>query len=145
MDTSIATQLAQLRAKGSNPLDLKAQKIQHSQSLIFDPRVAATQDFDSLFLICHEAFHELCLLDSRFAGFANSLFSQHSKRQDRTQMTSVQNDQLNILLNDFLGLVGGRLLLKPALKAVEWLVRRFRLVAAAASSTSSSISKIRTN
>lgn len=129
MATSIATQLAQLRAKGSNPTDFKAQKIQHSQSLIFEPRVAATQNFDSLFLMCHEAFHELCLLDSRFTGFASSIFSEQSKQEDRTQMTSVQNDKLNTLLEDFLGLVGGRLLLKPALKAVEWLVRRFRLVA----------------
>lgn len=144
MATSIATQLAQLRAKGSNPVDSQAQKIQHSQSLIFDPRVAATQDFDSLFLICHEAFQELCLMDSRFTGFAGSIFSKQSKQQDRTQMTSVQSHQLNTLLDDFLGLVGGRLLLKPALKAVEWLVRRFRLVAASsASSTSSSISNIR--
>lgn len=128
MANSIAAQLAQLRAKGSNPLDLKAQKIQHSHSLIFDPRVAATQDFDSLFIICCEAFHDLCMLDSRFTGFARSIFSEQSKQQDRAQMTSTQNDQLNVLLEDFLGLVAGRLLLKPALKAVEWLVRRFRLV-----------------
>lgn len=139
MATSIAAQLAQLRAQGSNPLDFKAQKIQHSQSLIFDRRVAATQDFDSLFLICHEAFRELCLLDSRFTGFANSIFSEQSKQQDRTQMTSLQNDQLNTLLDDFLGLIGGRLLLKPALKAVEWLVRRFRSVFAAAIATASPI------
>lgn len=29
-------------------------------------------------------------------------------------------------LEAFLALVGGRLLLNPAIKAVEWLVRRFR-------------------
>ena len=133
MATSIAAQLAQIRAKGSNPLDSKAHKIQHSQSLIFDPGVAVTQSFDSLFILCREAFNELCLLDSRFTGFATSIFSEQSKNQDRTQMTSMQNDQLNTVLEDFLGLVGVRLLLKPALKAVEWLVRRFRLVAAASS------------
>lgn len=139
MATSVAVQLAQLRAKGSNPLDSKAQKIQHSESLIFDARVAATQDFDSLFLVCHEAFHELCLLDSRFTVFASNIFSEQSKQQDRMQMTRVQNDKLNTLLDDFLGLVGGRLLLKPALKAVEWLVRRFRLVTAAASPPTSNV------
>lgn len=124
--SSLAAQLAQVQAKGSNPLDLTAQKGQHSQSLIFEPRVAATQDFDSIFLICYEGFRELCRMDSRFTGFTKSIFSEQSKKQDRTQMTALQNDQLDTVLSDFLGLIGGRLLLKPALKAVEWLVRRFR-------------------
>ncbi len=128
--TSLAAQLAQIRAKGSNPLDLKAQKKDHSQSLIFEASVAAAQDFDIIFSICNEGFRELCELDSRFTGFANNIFSEQSKRQDRTQMTSLQNDRLNAALEDFLGVVGGRLLLKPALKAVEWLVRRFRSVEA---------------
>ena len=127
--SSLAAQLAQIQAKGSNPLDITAQKKRHSQSLIFEPHVAATQDFDSIFLICYEGFSELCRVDSRFTGFAKNVFSEQSKKQDRAQMTALQNDQLNIVLNDFLALVGGRLLLKPALKAVEWLVRRFRSVA----------------
>lgn len=128
MATSLALQLAALRAKGPNLLDLKEQKKYHSQSLLFDPLVAATQDFSSLYAICNEGFHELCQLDPRFTAFRHSIFSEQSKREDRTQMTSVQNDQLNTALQDFLHLVGSRLLLKPALKAVEWLVRRFRSV-----------------
>lgn len=129
MTSSLAAQLAQIQAKGSNPLDLKAQKKQHSQSLIFEPAVATAQDFDTIFLLCYEGFRELCRIDSRFTGFTKSIFSEQSKSQDRTQMTVVQNDQLDSVLEDFLDLVGGRLLLKPALKAVEWLVRRFRSVA----------------
>ena len=45
-------------------------------------------------------------------------------------MNRSQNEQLDAIVEDFLSLVGGRLLLKPALKAVEWLVRRFRSVEA---------------
>jgi len=41
-------------------------------------------------------------------------------------MTSEQNAELDKKLESFLGLVGGRLRLNPAIKAVEWLVRRFR-------------------
>lgn len=128
MASSLALQLAALQANGANPLDLKTQKKYHSQSLLFNPLVAATQEFDSLYAICNEGFHDLCHLDPRFTTFRHSIFSEQSKREDRTQMSSVQNDQLNTALEDFLHLVGSRLLLKPALKAVEWLVRRFRSV-----------------
>lgn len=126
MASSLSLQLAQIRVKGVNPLDLKAQKREHSRSLLFDPRIAAVQDFDTIFLLCNEGFQELCQLDTRFILFSQTVFSEQSKYQDRAQMTVQQNDQLNILLEDFLGLIGNWLHLKPALKAIEWLVRRFR-------------------
>lgn len=126
MSSSLVTQLAQIRAQGANPLDLKAQTKAHSQSLLFDARVAATQDFETIFWVCNEGFQDLCRLDSRFADFAQSIFSEQSKQADRTQMTAVQNSQLDRNLERFLGMVSGKLLLKPALKAVEWLIRRFR-------------------
>ena len=128
MATALASQLAQIRAHSTNPLDLKAQKKAHSRSLLYEPGLAATQDFDSLFQLCYEGFQELCRMDLRFAGFANNLFSEQSKQEDRTQMTAAQNQQLDVVLEEFLHLVGSKLLLRPALKAVEWLVRRFRSV-----------------
>lgn len=128
MVTSLASQLAQIRAHSTNSLDLKAQKKAHSKSLLFNPHHAANQDFDTLFQICHEGWQELCRLDPRFLNFAGNLFSEQSKQEDRTQMTAAQNENLNNVLEDFMGLIGARLLLKPALKALEWLVRRFRYV-----------------
>ena len=128
MATALTAQLAQIRAKTTNSLDLKAQKKAHSQSLLFDPPVAATQDFDTIYQVCCEGYQELCQLDSRFNSFARNIFSEQSKQEDRTQMTAEQNQELDVVLEKFLGLVGGRLLLKPAIKAVEWLVRRFRSV-----------------
>ncbi|CAD6593091.1 MAG: snoRNA-binding rRNA-processing protein utp10 [Alectoria sarmentosa] len=127
MATALASQLAQIRAYSTNPLDLKAQKKAHSRSLLYEPGVAASQDFDSLYQICYEGFQELCRLDSRFDGFDKNLFSEQSKQEDRTQMTAAQNQQLDVVLEEFLHLVSSRLLLKPALKAVEWLIRRFRV------------------
>ncbi|KAK4694470.1 U3 small nucleolar RNA-associated protein 10, partial [Lecanoromycetidae sp. Uapishka_2] len=127
MATALAAQLAKIRAQSTNALDLKAQKKAHSQSLLFEPHVASTQDFDTLYQLCFEGFEELCQLDPRLREFASSLFSEQSKQEDRTQMTAAQNEQLNPAVEEFLGLVGSKLLLKPALKAVEWLVRRFRL------------------
>jgi U3 small nucleolar RNA-associated protein 10 len=41
-------------------------------------------------------------------------------------MTADENSELDKRLESFLGLVGGYLRLKPGIKAVEWLVRRFK-------------------
>ena len=128
MATALATQLAHLRAQSTKSFDLKAQKKAHSQSLLFDPHTASTQDFDYIFEVCYEGYEDLCRLDTRFSQFAANIFNEQSKQEDRTQMTEAQNKELDIVLEGFLSLVGGKLLLKPALKAVEWLVRRFRLV-----------------
>ncbi|KAL8953486.1 MAG: hypothetical protein Q9222_000690 [Ikaeria aurantiellina] len=127
MASSLASQLAHIRVQGISPLDLKAQKKAHSKSLLFDEHHAAIQDFDTLFQICHEGYQDLCRLDPRFMAFAGNLFSPQSKQEDRTLMTLAQNETLDNVLEDFMGLIGSRLLLKPALKALEWLVRRFRL------------------
>ncbi|KAI9843176.1 MAG: snoRNA-binding rRNA-processing protein utp10 [Thelocarpon superellum] len=127
MASSLAQQLSQIAAKSTNSLDLRAQKAAHARSLLFDPKVAATQDFDTIYTICAEAFHELARLDPRFLPFARTIFSEQSKQEDRTQLTESENHDLDKVLEDFLSLVGARLLLKPAVKAVEWLVRRFRV------------------
>ena len=145
MTSALQSQLAQIAAKSTNSLDLKAQKKAHSQSLIFEPRVAATQDLDTIYQICYEGFQELCQLDARFMSFARSIFSEQSKQEDRTQMTAAQNSELDLALEDFLGLVGAKLLLKPAQKAVEWLVRRFKLVLNQISGQSNSTGTERTH
>ncbi|GME28642.1 u3 small nucleolar rna-associated protein [Neofusicoccum parvum] len=127
MTSALQQQLAQIAASSTHQLDLKAQKVAHGKSLLFEPKVAASQDFNTVYQICHEGFQELCMLDPRFAAFAQNLFSEQSKTEDRTQMTKQENEELDTVLERFLGLVGARLLLKPAVKAVEWLVRRFRI------------------
>lgn len=126
MATSLAAQLSQIAAKSTHELDLKSQRIAHSQSLIFDRKIAGSQDFDTIFDICFEGFQELCSLDARFEVFGRTIFSEQSKAEDRAQINAAQNKELDVVIEAFLGLVGGRLQLSPAVKAVDWLVRRFR-------------------
>jgi U3 small nucleolar RNA-associated protein 10 len=126
MATALAAQLAQIAANSKASLDVKAQKAAHSKSLIFEPRVAASQDFQTLYAICREGFDELCQLDSRFVPFGTTLFSEQSKNEDRTQMTAAENAELDKRVNSFLRLAGSRLRLMPTIKAIEWLIRRFR-------------------
>lgn len=128
MAPALASQLSQLRAASANHLDLKTQSKAHSQSLLFDAEVAKNQDIDTIFDFCSEGFQDLCLLDDRHALYYNDLFSDHSKRLDRSQMTKLQNEQIDVALEGFLSLVGAKLHLKPALRSVEWLIRKFRFV-----------------
>lgn len=138
MATALQQQLAQIAKKSTDQLDLKAQRAQHSKSLLFDPRVASNQTFETIYQICAEAFQELCMLDARFAPFAANLFSEQSKSEERINLTKKENEHLDHIIDSFLGLVSSRLLLRPGLKAVEWLVRRFRYVSATATAQSSS-------
>jgi U3 small nucleolar RNA-associated protein 10 len=126
MPTSLSAQLAQIAAGSKNTLDVKAQKAAHAKSLIFEPRVAASQNYQALYTICREGYDELCHLDARFAPFASTLFSEQSQNEDRSQMTAAEGAELDKKIKSFLRLVGGRLRLMPAIKAVEWLIRRFR-------------------
>jgi U3 small nucleolar RNA-associated protein 10 len=128
MATNLANQLSHIAAHSAESLNTKAQKAAHSKSLIFEPRIAASQSFDTIYTICYEGFQELCLLDERFTEFQRNIFSERSQEEERTQMTAEENAQLDKSLESFLALVGGRLRLNPAVKAVEWLVRRFRYI-----------------
>lgn len=126
MASSFAAQLNEIAAKSNNELDLKAQKTAHSQSLIFEKRIAAAQDFDTIYQLCLEGFEDLCKIDPRFRDYERNLFSRQSKTQERDQMTAQQNATLDTVIEACLGLLGARLLLSPAVKVAEWLVRRFR-------------------
>ncbi|EHK16683.1 uncharacterized protein TRIVIDRAFT_41047 [Trichoderma virens Gv29-8] len=127
MATSLAAQLAQVAANSKSSLDIKAQRAAHSKSLIWEPRVAAAQSYQTLYATCHQGFEELCQLDGRFTAFQSTLFSEESQDQDRNQLTITENEELDRHIEAFLRLVGSRLRLMPAIKAVEWLIRRFNI------------------
>ena len=127
MASSLAAQLAQVAANSKSSLNVKAQKAAHSKSLIWEPRVAAAQSYQTLYTTCHQGFEELCQLDSRFAHFQATIFGEDSQTQDRNQLSPAENQELDKQIDAFLRLAGARLRLMPAIKAIEWLIRRFRL------------------
>src|SRR3954469_19582159 len=95
MATNLAAQLSLLANQSSNSLNLKAQKAAHSKSLIFEPRVAASQSFHTIYSLCHEGFQELCLLDGRFLEFQKTIFSEQSQDEERTMLTAEENSELD--------------------------------------------------
>ena len=126
MATALASQLAQISGGARNPLDLKAKRKAHSQSLLFEPQEAISQDFDTLYEIGTRGFQDLCLQDSRFYAFSRSLFGENCRAIERTSLTQQQNDDLDAVVEDFLHLVATKATLKPAIKSIEWIIRRFR-------------------
>ena len=126
--SSLQKQLAAIAAESSNQIDLKAQRVAHSKSLLFEAQSARDQDFYTLFQICYDGYAELCALDHRFISFRTTLFNEQSINTERLQFTLEEAADLNKTLENFMSLIGGRLLLRPAIKAIEWLIRRFRFV-----------------
>ena len=127
MATLFAQQLREIAAKSTNELDLRSRREAHAESLIFERNVAFKQDWETLYQICSEGFQELCLLDKRFQDFERNLFGPSSKDQDREQLNKAQNEALDSVLEQCLQILGSRLTLRPGIKALEWLVRRFRV------------------
>lgn len=123
--SSLSQQLSKLG--GGSTVDRAKKLKQHSRSLIYEPKVAQDQDYSFIHAIGVEGLRELVSLDSRFSQFENNLFSDTSIDVDRLVQTQEQNDQLDKGINAFLSLVAPFLMLTPAVKALEWLIRRFHV------------------
>lgn len=124
--SSLSQQLKAISDKtASVALDRKTRSRIHLRSVIFAPKVAATQDYDYLYVIGREGFDELCDIDKRFVKFGNTIFSEQSIQTDRDVEDQKVVAQLKITLTAFLELLGPYYHLNSAVKALEWLIRRF--------------------
>lgn len=128
MATSLQAQLLAQANRGVASLDLEVQKRAHSKSLVWEPKEASRQSLQNIYSVCSQAFKDLCTLDLRFSRFADTLFSEQSQDQDRTTMTEAENAKLDEEIESFLRLSSRYLELNTTVKAVEWLVRKFRYV-----------------
>ncbi|KAK9479276.1 hypothetical protein V1514DRAFT_328929 [Lipomyces japonicus] len=129
MASSLAHQLSNIKAKAAtvSSLDRKKRQKSHAVSLIYEPKIAVTQDFDTIFFTSLEALRELQTIDPRFQAFEKSLFSETSISVDRFIQTKEQNAAIDKAVESFLALIAPRILLQPAVVALEWLVRRFKI------------------
>ncbi|KAK9240970.1 hypothetical protein V1525DRAFT_368809 [Lipomyces kononenkoae] len=129
MASSLVRQLSSIKAKAASAstLDRKKRQKSHAVSLIYDPKDAVTQDLDSIYLVAVKGLQDLESIDHRFRTFEKSLFSETSISIDRYVQTPEQNASLDKAVESFLALLGPRALLQPAIQALEWLVRRFKI------------------
>ncbi|XP_022637564.1 uncharacterized protein At3g06530 isoform X2 [Vigna radiata var. radiata] len=126
MATSLASQLETLRSfakADSEPLKRPFTR----PSILFDPKEAADIDIETLFSLALEGLEVLIGKDERFRNYKNDLFSHRSKELDRELLGIEQNNQLNVSIASYLRLLSGYFLLRPALKTLEYLIRRHKI------------------
>lgn len=64
---------------------------------------------------------------AEFRAYEQTLFSPKSKETERLQLTSDENAALDEQITSFLRLLSPFFLLKPAHKALEYLIRKYRI------------------
>ncbi|KAL3243168.1 hypothetical protein MRX96_002399 [Rhipicephalus microplus] len=121
--TSLARQLQKLAA----PQTSAAQGDQKRASFLFDPREAAALDTDTAYAIGTTGLEELTTLNEAFARFEENLFSESAKFLERAVKSKEENAILDGQIEEFLLLLSPHFLLRPAHKALEWLVYRFHV------------------
>ncbi|KAI8334013.1 hypothetical protein BC941DRAFT_473243 [Chlamydoabsidia padenii] len=97
----------------------------HKPSFLFTSKEAADQDLETIYSLAHNGFLELVNLDSVFAPYETTLFSEKSKSINRVLLTAKENTKLNDSISGFLRQLSPYFLLNPAGKVLEWLIRRF--------------------
>lgn len=126
--SSLSDQLAQVAASNASvAFDRKKRQKLHSASLIYNPKTAATQDYETIFENALGALQELCDIEPRFQVFSKTLFSETSITIDRNVQSKEENKNLDNAINAYLLMVSSKWHLAPALHATEWLVRRFQI------------------
>ncbi|KAJ1789442.1 snoRNA-binding rRNA-processing protein utp10, partial [Coemansia sp. RSA 2399] len=125
MTSSLASQLYQMRNVDRIISTERAQKIR--ASFLFDGRQAADMDNQTIFDIGRDGLEELRKTNHKFDVYASTLFSEAVKDLDRVLQTKDENRKLDESIRSFLFLLAPHFLTKPAGKAIEWLIRRFRI------------------
>ncbi|KAI1320098.1 HEAT repeat-containing protein 1 [Mortierella claussenii] len=123
--SSLAQQLKRIGTADANKGSEKAAR--HRASFLFDSKQAADYDIDTIFSIGANGIAELKQLDEKFAPFEQTLFSESMKSVDRVLQTNEDNAKLDESIALFLRQLSPYFLLKPSGKALEWLIRRFRI------------------
>jgi U3 small nucleolar RNA-associated protein 10 len=98
-----------------------------SASYLFDEKEAADIDDASIWAIGKQGLEELKALDPVFGKYEVVLFGERTLDLHRAQLTAQQNESLDGNLCTFLRLLSPYFMTKAAHKALEWLIRKFRV------------------
>ncbi|KAL5263147.1 hypothetical protein ACHWQZ_G008532 [Mnemiopsis leidyi] len=105
---------------------VKGGAIQHS-SLIFSTRIASDYDVQDIYDIGINGFEELVTLNPCFAQFRNTLFHPNAGKFERMLKSAEFLAGVDSEIELFLAHVSNYGLLSPAHKALEWLVRSYKI------------------
>uniref|UniRef100_T1J0A3 HEAT repeat-containing protein 1 n=1 Tax=Strigamia maritima TaxID=126957 RepID=T1J0A3_STRMM len=96
-------------------------------SFLFDPKEAANLERSTAYCLGLNGLEELILIDEDFKSYENTLFSESSQMFERSVQTKEINKKLDDVISDFLFRLSPYVLLRPAHKALEWLVYRYHI------------------
>ncbi|XP_062859270.1 HEAT repeat-containing protein 1 [Trichomycterus rosablanca] len=122
--TSLAHQLKRLALPQNDPNLLSRREV---ASVLFNSKDAAGMDRSTIYALGCTGLEELLGIDAAFAEFQETLFSQASLTLERSVQSKEVNKKLDKGIELFLTRLSPYFLLKPALKCLEWLVRRFHI------------------
>ncbi|GAV00112.1 hypothetical protein RvY_11006 [Ramazzottius varieornatus] len=124
MATSLARQLQKLAAPQTDTFLHQGRK---KASLLFEAGEAANYDIQDIYGIGLGGLQELQLLNDAFTTFESTLFAEVSQSIERSVQTSDVNKQLDARIAEFLRLISPYVMVRPAQKAIEWLLVRFHI------------------
>lgn len=96
-------------------------------SFLFNSTESSKMRKDEIYLISLDGLSELITLDSRFSSFRDSLYSSKSVQFNRELQNQEINEKLDSTIEDFLHLLSPYYLLNPAHKALEFLIRVYKI------------------
>lgn len=119
---SLAEQLRQLQIPGQAVIQQISSK---SFSLLFDSKTAASLDNEAICNIGLHGYEELRSIDPAFDKF-RQLFDSNSIQFQRNLLDEDASKKVSQRIQEYLILLTPYLLLKPAQKTLEWLIRRYQ-------------------
>ncbi|KAJ8305572.1 hypothetical protein KUTeg_016117 [Tegillarca granosa] len=122
--TSLAKQLQRLAVPHVQSVFAEDKR---RKSLLFDPKEAASLDKETFYALGINGLDELQTLDGVFQQFETTLFAESSLTFERSIQTKEVNDKLDENISRFLSFLSPYCLLKPAHKALEWLIYRYHI------------------
>uniref|UniRef100_A0A0L8GJ39 HEAT repeat-containing protein 1 n=2 Tax=Octopus bimaculoides TaxID=37653 RepID=A0A0L8GJ39_OCTBM len=120
--TSLQRQLERLRIPETKIIQIQEKK--KKASLLFDRDEAARLDKQTFYEIGINGLQELEQFDKEFSKFHLELFSETSVLFNRSVQSTEINKKLDAIIKRFLLRLSPYFLLKPAHKALEWLIQR---------------------
>ena len=124
--SSLEKQLKRLRIPDSSSLE-RATKFKKKTSFLFDPKEASDIDNETVFALALNGLDELKLVNFQIEKFETLLFGESSKHLERNLQSQELNDKLDNNIKDYLRFLSPYILLKPAHKTLEWLIRRYQV------------------
>ena len=124
MSTSLQQQLEQL--SGRQPKH-QYSTLTNNPSFIYNFEVAKELSIDEIYNIGYNGLMELIKIDGTFEKFRENLFSENFKKIDRDFEDKSFNEELDNNIGSFLRRLSPYFILRASHKALEWIIRRFRI------------------